>query len=261
MKEFLRKAWNEGLGIRFAVGWNVFLLAVAAVGSLVDHRLILGLNPWIKPAKFDISVIVYLITVAALLAGLGRWPRMRAIIAWGIAVSMIVENTIISVQSLRGVRSHMNFATVHDSLAFAVMGLFIALNTMLVAWLLALWCATPTQWPRPAAWGARLGLTALLAGSIEGVLMVQRLGHTVGAPDGLAGLPFVNWSTSHGDLRVAHFFALHALQLLPLLGYAVSRVPWPERAKLATVVAAAAGYFAIVWALFRQAMAGRPLIG
>ncbi len=260
MKALLREAWRESFGIRLAIWWNVFLLAVAGVGSLVDHRLILGLNPWVKPAKFDISVIVYLITVGALLAALGRWPKMRATIAWGIAVSMIVENTIISVQSLRGVRSHMNFATTGDAIAFAVMGLFIGLNTMLVAWLLALWCTTGTRWPRPAAWGARLGLTALLAGSMEGVLMVHRVGHTVGASDGLPGLPFINWSTTHGDLRVAHFFALHALQLLPLLGYAVSRRRWPERLKLATVVAGAASYFAIVWALFSQAMAGRPLV-
>lgn len=259
MIAFIRKAWEENFGIRLAIWWNVLLLAVAVVGRLVDHRTILGLNPWVKPAKFDLSVILYLITVAALLAGLGRWPRMRAAIGWSISVAMVIENTIISIQSLRGVRSHMNFATPRDALAFAVMGLFIALNTLIVAWLLGLWCSTSTRWPRPAAWGARFGLAALLAGSMEGVLMVVRMGHTVGASDGLPGLPFINWSTSHGDLRVAHFFALHALQLLPSLGYAISRLHWPERAKVATLVAAAAGYFAIVWTLFRQAMSGHSL--
>ncbi len=76
------------------------------------------------------------------------------------------------------------------------MGLFIALNTLLLAWTLALWCSGRTRWPRTVAWGVRLGLLAILAGSLEGVMMVQHGAHTVGAPDGLAGLAFLNWSTA-----------------------------------------------------------------
>ncbi len=65
--------------------------------------------------------------------------------------------------------------------------------------------------------------------------MVTHGGHTVDAPDGVHGLPFVNWSTAFGDLRVAHFFALHSLQAFPLLGLLISHtslkaVPGYEKA-------------------------------
>ena len=261
MTPFFETTWHQSSAIRLAVYWNLALAAIALVGLLTDHRSILGLNPWIKPLKFDLSVILFLLTIAALLSALGtRFPRQSTLIAWGVSIAMILENTVISLQSLRGVRSHMNYTTTLDATLFSLMGTLIAINTIFVIWLLILYCATPTTWPAAAAWGARLGLLALIAGSLEGVFMVSHGSHTVGAPDGLPGLTFINWSTTHGDLRIAHFFALHALQLLPLLGYALSRTPWPQPIQITTLVLTSAVYFAIVWFLFKQAMAGRPLI-
>ena len=83
--------------------------------------------------------------------------------------------------------------------------------------------------------------------------MAARLSHTVGAADGSAGLPVVNWSKQYGDLRVAHFFGLHSLQLLPLLGYYITRSS-KEMIVVATI------YFMILVFLFVQALKGLPLI-
>jgi hypothetical protein len=49
--------------------------------------------------------------------------------------------------------------------------------------------------------------------------------HTIGGDDGGPGRALTDWSTRHGDLRVSHFFALHALQILPLFALVVARLP------------------------------------
>jgi hypothetical protein len=66
-------------------------------------------------------------------------------------------------------------------------------------------------------------------------------------------LPGTNWSTQHGDLRIAHFFGMHALQLIPLFGYYVARRPFQT-------VLFALLYAGVVSWLALEALAGRPLI-
>lgn len=271
-----RSAWRLGganRGVMAGVWWNVVLLAGSVAALPLDRRRILGLNPWIKPIKFEISVIVYLLTVALLLQVLGegdgeiwsaRKTRVRArlglALGWGFAVCMIVENTLIAMQSARGMRSHMNVTTLFDGLTYAAMGLFIALNTVLLTVLLGLFFVGKTRLPATEVWGIRLGLAMMLAGSYEGVRMVVNRGHTVGAPDGGAGLPFVNWSTAHGDLRVAHFFALHALQLLWLTGFLLARTPLRPRLATGLLWVFAVLYGSGVWVLFVRAMAGSSVM-
>lgn len=260
---FALRGPNRGLMV--CVWWNVILLVLSVAALPFDNRLIMGLNPWIKPIKFEISIIIYGLTVAVLLDLVCRriaWPRTRAGISWGIGIAMLVENTIIAMQSLRGVRSHMNYTTLFNGLSFAVMGVFVAINTLLVGVLLVLYLVSRTGLPRAMTLGIQLGLLFVLAGSAEGVLMIVRYSaHTVGGPDGGPGTFFVNWSTGHGDLRVAHFFAMHALQIFPLAGWAISRTPIPQWAQSAAVVSFAALYSAGLWMLFTQAIAGRPLLG
>jgi hypothetical protein len=238
------------------VGLLVFGLAALPF----DKRTILGLNPWIKPLKFDVSALIYLATIAVLLELLPDRTSGRRAIGWIVGLSLIFEDGIISLQSLRGVRSHMNFATREDALLFAAMGVLILINTIAVAWLTALYFKAQAHLAPALLWGVRLGLLVFLAGSAEGVAIVWHMGHTVGAADGGAGLPFLNWSRDHGDLRVPHFLALHALQLLPLMGWAVGRTGWRRGLQVATVSALFTAYAVAVWVLFREAMAGRPLI-
>ena len=244
------------------VGWaNIGLALVLLMGLVVDSRLILGINPWIKPLKFSVSIAVYVFTVAFLLDGVrAAAPKAARWISRGVALSMSVEIVCIALQSWRGVPSHFNNASAFDGAIFTAMGLMIALNTMLMAWLLALYFSAPRQLPPTVLWGVRLGLLIFLAGSAVGGLMVSRNAHTVGAPDGGPGLPFLNWSTRAGDLRPAHALGLHALQILPLVGWAAARTrAGSQGTRTAMVFAFAAVYLTTAGWLLLQALAGRPL--
>jgi hypothetical protein len=101
-------------------------------------------------------------------------------------------------------------------------------------------------------WGIRIGLILFVIFSFEGGLMASQLAHTVGAPDGSEGMPLVNWSRKYGDLRIAHFFGMHALQLLPLAAYYVF-------SSTRQVIIAGVVYFILVAALFIRAMMAMPL--
>ena len=259
----LRNALRDNFAMRLGLWIQLTLLLVSIIASPIDHRVILGLNPWIKPMKFELSVIIYLLTITLMLYGLGQhgaWRRTRPWLGWGFMLCMTVENGIIAEQSLRGVRSHMNFSSVLDALLFGVMGLFIALNTVLVAILLAFWCFSKARTEAAVTWGVRLGLLILLLGSIEGVYMVQHGAHTFGAKDGSPGLPFFNWSRGYGDLRVAHFFALHSLQLLPLIGLALTRTRWKPRVQVTALSLFTALYVSGLWWLFHEAVNSQPFI-
>jgi hypothetical protein len=88
--------------------------------------------------------------------------------------------------------------------------------------------------------------------------MVVHEGHGVRVHDGGPGLPVVNWSTGGGDLRVAHFFGMHALQLVPAVGWLLDRQRVAAGPRW--TAAFAAGYLALWVLLIAQALAGRPLI-
>jgi hypothetical protein len=185
--------------LAWTAAFQVALAILALITMPFDQRTILGINPWIKPLKFDVSVGIMLVTLAAILSGLQGFDRSRLWIGAGVGISLSIENCIISMQSQRGVRSHMNYSTPLNAHLFELMAVFIVISTVLFAWTLALVVLDPTRWPPAVAWGVRLGLLTLLAGSLEGVVMVVHGGHTVGANDGLSGLPVVNWSRDHGE--------------------------------------------------------------
>ena len=206
------------------VGWIHLVLLGLAIGlSLIDHRLIMGINAWVKPMKFMASIAIYLWTLAWFVRYLPPGKSVD-LIAWGTSLSMLVETACLWLQAARGTHSHFNVSTPFDTVVFGVMGIMILLNSLLVAVLLFLFFRNDVRLPPVYLWALRLGIAVFLIGSLEGTLMIQNGAHSVGIADGGPGLPFVNWSTEAGDLRITHFLGLHALQIIPLFGYLLSRL-------------------------------------
>jgi hypothetical protein len=238
-----------------AVG-NLVLFFVMLLLSVVDDRTVMGINTWIKPMKFAASFVIFMLTFAWMLHYLPR-KRDIKILSWGFFICMVFEMLTIGSQAARGVRSHYNADTPYDILVFGIMGLFILINTLLSIYAIILFLK-PNHIPTPAvkvAW--RIGLVLFVLGSISGGMMVGQSAHTFGASDGGPGLPFLNWSTNAGDMRVAHFFTLHSLQVLPI------GIWWLSK-KTVTVVwqlVFISTYTIFCVYLHLQAMNGGPFIG
>lgn len=128
------------------------------------------------------------------------------------------------------------------------------------------------------AWSLRLGLILTIIGMGLGYLMTsptaQQLAnwetgaavtvvgaHTVGVADGGPGLPVVGWSTQGGDLRIPHFVGMHALQVVPFLGWWISRRKRLTPSQQTALVWSASGfYLGVVALLAGQALRAQPLL-
>ncbi|MBI3790444.1 MAG: hypothetical protein HY275_06165 [Gemmatimonadetes bacterium] len=177
-----RSPWMAGIAVVHAA-----LLLPLAAGMALDPVQVLGVSRWLKPAKFAASIAIYLGTLAWYAPVLGD-SRSRRVAYQAIGIAMIVEQVVIVTQAARGTTSHYNVATRLDGALFQLMGIWIAINTVAVAW--CGWLA----WRNARASGdahalsVALGLGLLLAGSAVGGMLIAHNAHTVGAPDGGPGL-------------------------------------------------------------------------
>ncbi len=240
--------------ILYGFGWGCLIACLICAGlSLTTSGQVMGINAFIKPAKFFISTGIFCWTMAWY-TGMLVQRRQVTIYSWAVVIIMVVELGIVVGQAALGRLSHFNISSPINGLLFSLMGILITIFTIWTGYIGYLFFRhKPVVTDSAYLWGIRLGILLFVIFAFEGFAMASRLSHTVGAADGGAGLPVANWSTRYGDLRVAHFFGMHALQLLPLFGYYVARRP-------RQVVLVATAYFLLVTLLLIQALAGKPLL-
>lgn len=241
--------WATALHALFAVLFTVLYFTEA--------RQILGINAWIKPWKFAVTGAIYLATLALLAKHLpDSYPESQGNRAAYIISAMIFgEVVLIGMQSARGVASHFNQKTLIDGVVYSVMGVMIMVNTVVFIRVFRHFFRGEQKVGGAYLAGIRWGAVLFVIGSLVGGAMSGLNRHTIGAADGGPGMPFVNFSTVGGDLRIAHFVGLHALQVLPFIGWLIGR-----RAPVRAVTAAGIFYAGIFVFVLLQALKAHPFL-
>lgn len=182
-----------------------------------------GTNAWYKPLKFALSTVIFSWSMGWYTGYLNNGKDID-IFNWVIVITLGFEVAYIAFMASRGQPSHYNQSTQLYSAMFSMMAAAAAIATIAAAYIgLRFFQGSFPELPAYYLWAIRLGILLFVIFSFEGFAMGAKLAHTVGAADGSKGLPFLNWSRKFGDLRVAHFFGMHALQLLPILAFYLLR--------------------------------------
>ncbi|MDP2121571.1 MAG: hypothetical protein Q8K28_16865 [Hoeflea sp.] len=239
-------------------------LAPTLVAMAVDPREFLGENVWLKPVKFQIALSLYLLTLAFFARWLpaGMTARLSYRIYSGAVVfAVIAELVWIGGAAMYGTASHFNVSDPFLESIYGLMGAFaVLLTSATLVQGIGIW-RNPVTGLVPAlhlSITLSLVLTFILTLIVAGSLASQS-GHLIGTPVSGARVPVLGWSREVGDLRVAHFFATHALHILPVAAIVIGAV-LPRRWAVPAVWASALLFTAFVAASFAGAMAGLPLL-
>ena len=244
-------------------GVSLAMMLAFLVWMPFDARMVGDAPAWAKPLKFATSFVVLFATLALVEARLGQPARQGWLMRGTVAVmgtAMVTEMAYITHQAAIGRASHYNMDTPFEAFMYftvmAVGAVLLVAGIGVIGWIVARDRAARLS---PAlrqgiVWGFGLSfvLTLITAGTLS-----TGTGHHIGTPVTGETLIF-GWSAEVGDLRPAHFLALHAMQALPLLGLLLDRVQVQRPARLITI--AAVGYTGLTLAVFVQALMGLPLI-
>jgi len=281
LRDILHRAFAANRPLTVMGGAMLITFLATLVGVFVDHRVITGAPAWLKPAKFAISVGIYCFTFVWLLGFVENRPRLVRLVTNVTVTSFVVEMIVIIGQAARGTTSHFNLTTPFNTFLWSTMGSFIVL-VWTMNLLLAIMLFRERLPDRAFAWSLRLGVLVSSVGMAAAFFMVRPTpeqalaiagghgphivgAHSVGVPDGGPGLPILGWSTVGGDLRAAHFVGLHALQVLPFLGWLLTRRKgvlafFAANDRLALVWTAGLAYLGLVLLLTWQALRGQSVI-
>lgn len=218
-------------------------LAIGVIGLLFDPRQVLNAPTSAKDVKFSISLVFYTATMLWMFSYINLRPRLKSTVLTASAIILFAEMVMIVIQGARGVPMHFNVSTPLDAALWSAMGASIMVFYVINIVGFILFLRQPMT-DRTLAWSMKLGMLIMLVGfgvaflmtgptnvqmaSMEQGALPTLIGaHTVGAPDGGSGLPLVGWSTTYGDLRIAHFIGLHGPQALALFGFVL--ILWSRR--------------------------------
>jgi len=241
---------------------GVALLALVPAGVVWtwrDPRKVAGEAVATKPTRFALSIGAYMLTASAMFTYV-RPERRSALLpraaVWTMVVGSTVELSCIVLQAARARRSHFNRSTPGNAAIYSVMGAFAVLfigAVLPLAWEIARLPDEHADRNMVQATVAGLLMT-FVAGGGTGALMSAQGRHAIGREN--ARLPLFGWNMTGGDIRVPHFFGIHAMQALPMIAASANALS-PRRAKPLFVVGALA-YGLLTAGLLYQSLRGKP---
>lgn len=238
------------------------MMAVGLIWAMFETRQFQETLVWVKPFKFALSLAVFFATLALAFdrlsdgeQGKTKWPIVIAVMASAFWLEMLY----ISAQAAQGTASHFAVDTPFHSVMYSLMGLgavCLVLGAGLIGW--AMLRDTAAKLNEDLRFGIGVGF---ILSTVLTLITAFTLGgngsHFVGTPPvGAAVIPFFGWSAAVGDLRPSHFLALHAMQAIPLLAWAVGG----RASARAWIIGGSVGYTALTLALFAQALMGLPMV-
>ncbi len=258
----------SGSALGWATALSLALIPVTLILLAADPRWLDGEALWLKPLKFQVSMAALCATLAlaVLAAGPGAaaslWVRVPSVAVAGTA---FYELAFLGLQAARGVRSHFNADTLFDRIGGTTMAAgagVLVLGAALIGAVILIGVLSKgraaADEPLLLAIGLGLVLGGLLGGQTGGAIGANH-GPFVGAHGAAdAVVPWMGWSLAVGDLRIAHFLGLHAMQALPILALAL-RPLMPAPAVSGAVVAGAIAWTMLTLAAMSAAQAGRPV--
>lgn len=244
----------------FALGGLLLLLcgALALTAAGFDSRRLDGSLVWIKPAKFFLSLGIYVLTLAWFFGKMREYLSaryVRFLHRWTFLV-VFVEMVIICFQAYRGVRSHYNMESIFDQTLYGIMGVAIVANLGVIAHFSRKWWAARPHLS-PGVWmGGAYGLALFLVAGVLGMVMSAQPWSRVGAEDSATSVLLLGWNQMGGDLRISHFLGLHGFQALPIVGWVADRRRW----RMAKVHLIGLAWVGLTIGLFLLAWNGIPLL-
>jgi len=246
-------------GVFFTLSLLLTLPALA-----IETRLFDGMNVWIKPIKFQISLAVYFLT----LAYFARWadPALLRNKKFQLYTKIVVLVALFEIVWITGaamfsVASHYSQDNLFMMGIYTAMGLFaVTLTTPCIVLGRSILKYADQRLDPAMRWmiGASLVLSFVLTIIAAGTLS-SGTSHHIGTVQTGAQLPILGWSREVGDLRIAHFFGLHAMHVLPLLAIPALGMKTPINRKRVVMLISIL-YVAFVVFVFVQALFGMPLI-
>ncbi len=244
------KSRNESL---FYFGLICLLLSIIfLILTKTTNTKVYEINAWYKPFKFAFSTLTF---AWAMLWYCHYLPNFNIkLFNWSVIILLGFEIFYIAFQAGRGQLSHYNISTPVYATLYSLMAVAAALVTIYTAYVGILFFTNSfPELPNYYVWGIRLGILIFVTFSFEGFFMGSRLNHSVGALNNNSNLFIIGWSKTVGDLRVAHFIGMHALQILPLLSFYILK-----NTKATFVLAFLYSLLALLALI--QALKGKPLI-